>query len=120
MSIKQRLRDYGVINTHDLLLRFAKKGKDVACCYYPPDTRGVMAAKTQVYSPRYKTDPAGSWYNYGQKTFVGNKAESMPQAIAWASKRYGIREWVPDPTSRSTMIPLEVRMLALATVREKD
>ncbi len=52
--------------------------------------------KTQVYSPFFKTDPNSSWYDYGNKTFSGNRAESFQKAKAWASMTYGIVDWKPN------------------------
>jgi|ERR1051325_6282473 hypothetical protein len=50
----------------------------------------------QVYSPFFKTDPSAAWYDYGSKTFTGNRSESFPKAKAWASETYGITDWLPN------------------------
>ena len=89
------LRATGVINTHDLLKRFGDKGRDVAVSYYVRDARGVMPSSSKVWSPTFKTDPQAHWTDYGSKAFSGNRAESFPLAKAWASERYGIKEWAP-------------------------
>jgi len=92
------------INTYDQLKAAVSSGlipkeKAVAVTYYRrPSGRMGMAQcdKSQVYSPFFKTDPEASWYNYGHKTFNGNRATSFPKAKAWASETYGITEWKPN------------------------
>lgn len=110
MKLRDQLREMKIINTWDILTKFAVKGKtDVACSFRGPgDSRLCMCAASQVYSPSRNTDPTEAWYNYGRKTFVGKQSESMPLAIAWASKEFGIDEWSTDPTDPRTKIPKSV------------
>ena len=119
-TTRDRLRDLRIINTHDLLLFFGRSGvDDVAVFYYPSESRMGTPARASVYSPSHKTDPNASWYDYGRKTFVGLKKKSVPEAIAWASKRYNITAWGVCPTNPSTRIPLHLRNAALTLVRSK-
>lgn len=87
-----------IINTHDQLVAAVKAGviakeKAVAVCYSPGASRRCEPHKATVYSPFFKTDPKGHWANHGSKAFVGKRAESVPAALAWATKRYRIKEW---------------------------
>jgi hypothetical protein len=110
------LRAIGVINTHDLLKRFGDLHKDVACHFHGDSSREVCGPRTNVYSPSRQTDPKAHYSNYGCKTFGGGFAESMPLALAWASKRYRIKSWVVDPTNRSCRVPIVVRERALTAI----
>lgn len=57
--------------------------------------RDVTPNGWQVIRPERKTDPDGQWFYQYNKTFIGNKdSEALQQAMAWASERYGIKEWV--------------------------
>ena len=93
-----------IINTYDQLKAAVASGilskeKAVAVVYYPrPSGRMGIAQcdKSQVYSPFFKTDPNAAWYDYGHKTFTGNRASSFEKAKAWASETYGITEWKPN------------------------
>jgi hypothetical protein len=116
-KLQDNLRFIGVFNAHILLSRFAEPGKDVACSYSPPEPRACRCATAHVWSPSHKTNPKGHWSDYGKMAFVGYKKESMPKAIAWATERYGVTKWVPDPTNRSTMIPEAAREAAIAAIR---
>lgn len=119
MTVKERLWELGLFNTHELLKRFADPGRDVACLYYPSQTRG-SCAKTQVYSPSHDTDPSAAWYDYRKKTFVGLRTDSMPLAEVWASAVYRVEHWVPCPTDPSARVPLAVRTRALKFIKEND
>jgi hypothetical protein len=114
----ERLRAIGVSNTHELLRRFAPKGMDVACMYYPAEPRACRGRATKVYSPSHKTDPEAAWYDRGQKSFGGERERSMAEAVAWASQRYGITGWATCPTDRTAKIPATVRERALDAVRK--
>ena len=88
-----------IINTFDVLRRFADKGKDIACSYFPKDnSRGGRSARVTVFSPSHQTDPSAHWLNRGCKTFLGKKNVSLPLALAWAQEKYGISEWSTVPT----------------------
>jgi hypothetical protein len=112
------LRAFGVYNTHQILERFAPKGMDVACIYYPAEPRACRGRATKVYSPSHKTDPEAAWYDRGQKSFGGERERSMAEAVAWASQRYGITGWATCPTDRTAKIPATVRERALDAVRK--
>lgn len=117
-KLKDKLREHHIVNTYDLLVKFGVGGRDVACGFTGAgDARSCRCAATQVWRPKHNTDPRAAWYNYGRKTFVGARAESLPQAIAWATERYGITEWVSDPTDKNTKIPREVLDAALAFLK---
>jgi hypothetical protein len=63
----------------------------------PPGRMGwCQVNHTVVYSPFFKTNPSSAWYDHGNKTFSGNRAESFPKAKEWASRTYGITEWKPN------------------------
>ena len=114
-----KLREAGVVNTHDLLKRFGTPGvDDVAVVYYPAEDRGPCA-RASVYSPSHETDPDAAWYDYKQKTFVGLRAKSVPRARAWASERYRVAEWAPCPTGRGAWVPAHLRRRALDAVKSQ-
>lgn len=110
-----------IVNTHDLLRRFADKGQDVACCWCGHgDSRSVRAHGAHVYSPSHKTDPTAHWTDYGQKRFGGPRDEALPAALAWASEKYGVAAWAVDPTDRNARVPKVVRERAEAAVKAAD
>ena len=95
-KLADKLRKMGVYNTHDMLTHFRVRGiSPIACVYFPSET--MRSGRSAVFSPFRKTDPDAAWYDYGGKTFVGKRAASMPQALAWAEAQYGVREWAPSP-----------------------
>jgi len=95
-KLADKLRKMGVYNTHDMLTHFRVRGiSPIACVYFQSET--MRSGRSAVFSPFRKSDPDAPWYNYGKKTFVGKRAESMPKAIAWATEQYGIEEWAPCP-----------------------
>jgi hypothetical protein len=93
-----------IINTYDQLKAAVSAGilpknQALAVTYHarPQGRMGIaMCNKSQVYSPFFKTDPNSAWYDYGHKTFIGNRAESFPKAKEWASEQYGITDWLPN------------------------
>lgn len=117
MTVRDRLRSLKLYNTHDLLVRFGDRGRDVAVFYYPGEARG-LCYRAAVYSPSHRTDPHSAWYDQKQKTFSGPRRESVPAAIAWASARYGVEDWAVCPLDPSAKIPQYVRDRALATAKE--
>jgi hypothetical protein len=55
-------------------------------------------------SARYKVVRQGeslseAWYDQGAKTFLkwGDKKKALADAQAWASEKFGIKEWTRDP-----------------------
>jgi len=109
MSLAEKLRAHKIYNTHDLIVKFAAKGQDVCCMYVTRDARACRPPCTRVYSPSHKTDPKAHWACNGQKTFVGNRIDSLAKAIAWTSEAYQILDWSPCPFDRSARIPKAVR-----------
>ena len=103
-KLAEALRAHKIINVWDLLKRFGDQGRDVGVYYHArPSGRMGMAqcCHSQVFSPTFLTAPKAPWYDEGLKTFVGDRAESFPAAIKWASETYNIQEWVPfGPGSR--------------------
>ena len=95
-KLADTLREMRVFNTHELLVRFRLRDVPSITCYYEP-AESWQPQKSAVYSPFGKTDPNAAWYDYGCKSFVGKRSESMPQALAWAEAQYGVREWAPSP-----------------------
>jgi hypothetical protein len=70
--------------------------------------RDVTPNGWQVIRPEYKTDPDGQWFYQYNKTFVGNKnSEALQQAMAWASDKYGVTEWVKVPGFQGDYFPAE-------------
>lgn len=123
MTLKEKLRTHlNVINTYDLLVRFGKKREtDVAVSFHGRGpSRSLQPPQARVFSTSHNTNPKAAWYDRGCKTFVGNREESLPLAISWASQRYGIAEpdWVPCPTSRNTYVPRSVMAAAMAALKE--
>lgn len=110
------LRALKVYNTHELLLRFDATQKAVACQYCK--SGGGYGHGTEVWSPRFATDPKAHWTHANRKLFTGKRSVSMPAAVAWATGKYGITEWAADPTDPNTKIPKVVRDAALAAVRD--
>jgi hypothetical protein len=96
---KELLKAVNVYNPHNL----CTQGGDGVFVSYIPQRPGRVYrnAKWQVVRPGYKNDPDGWWGDYGHKTFnVFSRAEKEPQrlaAIAWASERYGIKQWERSP-----------------------
>jgi len=95
-KLARQLQELKICNNYGLLTRFGKK-QDVVCEYVLRVPHACTCNRTQVWSPRFKTDTKAPWYDYGMKTFLGNRAESMPEALAWASQEYSITEWAPSP-----------------------
>lgn len=117
----EALRAIGVFNTWNLLQRFAAPNRDIAVTYDKrPEGRMGMAQcdKSRVFSPSHQTNPKSAWYDYGQKSFTGNRADSFPEAIAWATETYGITEWDTCPMNRNTKIPKEAKKAALAALKD--
>ena len=112
------LRAMGVFNDYNLLTLFATdKSRAVAVSYTPWETTRVLPAASAVSSPFFQTDPGSSWFDRGRKTFVGNRAESMPLALAWAQEKYCITEWAPSPFGGSK-VPKYIRDAAERAVKE--
>ncbi|MEN6532199.1 MAG: hypothetical protein ABFD89_00955 [Bryobacteraceae bacterium] len=91
------LRTIGVYNSHG----FATKGSpesEVHVDYFPSSGGlGINRSKTYIFRLGCKTNPDGPWYNYGDMAIGGIRAESLPLALAWATVRYGIKEWARTP-----------------------
>lgn len=113
MTTVEALHALKVYNTYELLLRFDATQKAVACQYVTAFPRG-----TRVWSPRFATDPKAHWTHHGRKLFYDKRSVSMPKALAWATREYGITEWAADPTDPNTKIPKAVRDAALAAVKK--
>lgn len=117
-KLADKLREHGVYNTWDVLKRFAEPGKDVACRFTRCQPREVLPDRTAVFSPSHSTEPDAPWYQHGQEWFSGRMSESMPEAIAWASEKYGVDGWSTSPFSRSERIPTAVLDAARKFVKE--
>ncbi len=120
MRFADALRGIGVINTHDMLVRFGQRRKDDVACLYHVGHRG-LAPETVAYSPSHHTDPQETgWRGLGRKHFHGSRRESMPKAIAWATERYGIADWRRCPMEPSNMVPATVLERAREAVRAPE
>jgi hypothetical protein len=98
---KQVLQErYGIVNPYDL----AKRGGDlmIAVTYAPADN-GLMAryAYWSVWRIGKVVDPTAHWQDRGSKTFAVRgreyKESARLEALAWASTKYGIKEWEKSP-----------------------
>ena len=119
-KLADALRAMRVFNDHDLLTRFAADRRMAVCVsYIPHEAQMVNAARSQVSSPFFDTDRNAHWSDNGCKTFAGNRAESMPLALAWAQKKYGITEWAPSPFGRAK-VPKEIRDAAERAATEAE
>lgn len=90
------LSKVGVYNDYD----FAEAGTtagEVYVMYCPWDGMGVGCSVTRICLKNGHTDPDGPWYNRGNKTFTGKRKVSLPEALEWATTRYGISEWKRTP-----------------------
>lgn len=70
--------------------------------YTPAETgRGYKSANWQIARKNFITDKEAHWRDYGKKTFSvyrrEEKAAQLEAALAWASERYGVTEWVKTP-----------------------
>ena len=67
------------------------------------DYRSMQTPQWQITKGRERTDdnPKGPWYDYGKKTFVvwgrEDKPVKLEEAKAYASEKYGIKEWAKTP-----------------------
>jgi len=118
-KLGQQLEALRIFNTHGILERFGERGTAVAVAYHPGESRRCECDKSIAFSPFFKTDPKAAWYDHGQKVFIGKRSESLPQALAWASETYGIREWTTCPTDVSAKIPKYILDRAKAAVQDK-
>lgn len=96
-----------VVNTWDQLRAAKAAGFDskqcVAIGYAANGGRSVLPAWWAVWSPFFKTNPDGAWYEHGSKTFTmgdgethkERKAAALITAQAWAAQ-YGITEWAKN------------------------
>jgi len=103
-----------IINTYDQL-RAAVESKlispkqAVAISYTPPTSHSTHGRTTHIYSPFFATNPLAAWYDNDKKAFVGNKKESMPLAIAWATQEYKIIDWKRNRFG--DMVPAQVQIM---------
>jgi hypothetical protein len=74
---------------------------------YTPSAR-VSPGGWSVISPEFKTEPGGHWMHHGHKYFMGNRdSEALQEAMDWASKKYGVKEWVKVPGFKGDYFPAE-------------
>lgn len=94
----EQLRSLGVFNSYE----FAGQTGQVWIEYYPAESgRAARYGRYVVHRRGYKTDPKAHWLDHGDKTFPscskGERPERFKAAMAWASNRYGIKEWARTP-----------------------
>jgi hypothetical protein len=94
----ETLRSLRIFNEWD----YAKG--EVFISYTPNgDYRSMQVPEWKVTKGEEKTDDSerSPWYNYGRKTFVvmgrEDKAPKLEEAKAYASAKYGIKEWAKTP-----------------------
>lgn len=97
-EVQELLRANKIFNNHEITAKFGEKGvNDIWLQYYSYAPRSFSSGKTKVISPNYKTDPNTHWSNYGCKTFIGKKSQSMEEAMTWANEKYKVKEWKNSP-----------------------
>lgn len=119
---RERFKAIGVINTSDVLRTFGSRehGEDLAVIYHGYDRgRGGKAARSQIWSPYYETNPDANWYDHGKKTFPGSRLESFPKAIAWACAKTKTKpeDWAPCPVDPAAYIRTTVRARVLKALK---
>ena len=97
---KNRLRDFNIINAHDLAKRSG--GLMLVASYRPAENgRASSSAQWSVWRVGHQVDPNAHWQDHGSKVFTVSGCEQKePQrlaAIKWASEKYGIDEWEKSP-----------------------
>lgn len=112
------LRALKIVNTYDLLKAYANDGKGpgVFAVARHHQKRSDSFGCTLVM--HFNMHPDAAWPSFMRASFAGSLKESMPLALAWASKKYGVKEWAVDPTDRSVRVPAEVRAFADRLVAE--
>lgn len=117
-KFSDQLRLIGVFNNWELLKRFGDKN-DVVIDYRrkPPGRMGICEYNnSSVWSPhKNKALPPKelSLVDHYEKKFPGNRSESMPEAVKWASQTLG-HEFVSSPFGG--MVPKPVREKAKAAI----
>jgi hypothetical protein len=117
----EMFRAMGVINTHDLLTTFATNKDGYAVDYRRHDGNGPGCNKTAVWSPYVKTDPKSHWMDRGHKTFIGDRATSREEAVAWICARTKTKpeDWVPSPIDpQNVLLHKDVRARAMAALED--
>lgn len=96
MSKKQEaFRAIRVFNSHEVC---DLGGGTIYLSYHPRDERGCSPAKWLVNGINHSPDPKSHWADYGSKSFIGKmRSPAFGEAKAWASEKYGIKEWARDP-----------------------
>ena len=67
------------------------------------DSRSMQVSQWSIIKGEERTDDnlSAPWYDYGRKTFVvmgrEDKATKLEAAKAYASEKYGIKEWAKTP-----------------------
>lgn len=88
-TIVEKMRAVRVFNQYEFY-------KDQPYMFYAKyESRAMTVAGWRVTKRGLKLDDA--WYNHGCKPFHGKMKESLPDAQAWASKRFGVKAWARDP-----------------------
>jgi hypothetical protein len=98
-KFSDHLRAVRVFNNFDMLKRFGTAG-DVAIEYIRPAAGRLgwcEVRRTSVWSPYPHAQLSIEGIKkHGEKQFFGNRAHSLPTALAWARKTFG-GEYVPSP-----------------------
>ncbi len=90
---KSRLGQLRIVNNHD----FAENDQPVIT-YISDVGRGGRGRGWEVWMRNRRIDAKGAWYDNGAMTFRGaSKAEQFELAKAWATERYGVKEWARTP-----------------------
>jgi hypothetical protein len=93
-KLTDKLRERGVFNPHNFYGPQPYIGQRVK-----GGSRDVVPSSWQVHKAGLSLSTA--WYDYGAKSFsysgVASRKEALAEAIAWASERFGIKNWAKDP-----------------------
>ena len=120
-KISDALRTLKVFNTWEVLKQFSlAKRRAVAVQYLRAESRACIPSRVHVWSPYFDTDKKAHWHDNRKKTFSlfgKDRKQAMAEACEWASEKYGIAEWAVCPMDRSTLIPKETRLAALAAAK---
>lgn len=105
-KLSDAFRAAKIINTWDLLTKFATKETAYAISYHGHG--GAVGYYAAFWSPLRDTDPKAAWYCHGKKCFFGRRPAACAEAIAWAKEQGHDFEWIPCPLIKGDLVPASV------------